>query len=64
MELDTDVIRVAFKFEDLTALPRFVLSDKDKTGAFNSFDQIRVDLVPVTVALVHRIAFAVERSNL
>ena len=63
VKLHTNVVRVVVEFENFAPLTRFVLADKDQPGFFDAFDEVGVDLVAVSVALVHCVARAVQGSN-
>ena len=64
VKLNTDVKRVAFQFEDLAPLTGFILADKHQPCLFNSFDEIGIDFVPMTMALINRLTWTVEVANL
>ena len=63
MELDTDIVWMVVEFKDFTALTGFVFADKHQTGLLDTFDEVGVDLIPVAMALVHRITGSVQGAN-
>ena len=63
MKLHANVVWVVVEFENFAPLTRLVLSDKDQPGFFDAFNEVGIDLVAVSVALVHRVARAVQGSN-
>jgi hypothetical protein len=63
MELDTDVVWMVVEFKDFTALTGFVFADKHQASLFDAFNEVGVDFVSVTMALVHRFARSVQGAN-
>ena len=63
MKLHANVVTVVVKFENFAPLTRLVLADKDQAGPFDAFDEVGVDLVAVSVALVHCVAGSVKGSD-
>ena len=58
--LNANIEGMVVELENFAPLSRFILTDKDHSRSFNFIDQVRIDLVSVSVTLVNGIAIAVQ----
>ena len=64
MELHTDIVGMSLEFKDFTTLPRIILTDIDESCSFDALNQVRIDLVAMTVPFIHSVTWPVQRSDL
>ena len=63
MELNADVVRVVVELEDFTALAGLVFANEHEPFRLDDVDKVRIDLVSVAMALIDRVARAVEFTD-